>query len=232
MSKKLNKKRGFAAVYGIFAVFTIAAVFFTLILSGCFEVYPKTADMGQKPPSEEQFNEEHPGEEPPPPDPHPEEFNNEEPPPGEPPPPEPEQPQQQSQTTQQQTQTTQQQTQTTQQQNWTTDVLLVNIYTGNQPHGQFHVTIANNGPGTLNKVSVRINTGGACTDRNKAQKSWIQIQNSVVTVKLSMKPGEAQTFPTGVSYDLSTFEYDILSSVECDFDDPDVKNNMKNQYFN
>ncbi len=110
---------------------------------------------------------------------------------------------------------------------WTTDVAVTDIYPGNQPHGQFHVRVTNHGPGTLNKVKVDLLCGFDSMDKNTNKVGPSdQVEFSVT---LGMRPGETQSFPTGLDLDTSVFEYNVGCEVFPGFNDPDPGNNYYNE---
>lgn len=199
----------------------------TLACSLPFNV-PREEPPEEFPPPEEPFQGkepwegEHPPEEPMPGEPmHEEPMPDEPPPPGEEPPPEPgsgEPPPPQP---------------APQQPSgggggpFTTDVAVTDIYPGNKPHGQFHVRITNNGPGTLNKVTGPVVCAYDRTDKNSGAKSY---QSATTSVTLSMKPGETMSFPTTLSLDTNVFEYRIACEVLPNFNDPNPGNNVYNEW--
>lgn len=113
---------------------------------------------------------------------------------------------------------------------WTTDIAVTDIYPGNQPHGQFHVRITNHGPGTLNNVRLELGCGYDSQDK----KTGMAGPSDMVyfTVTLGMRPGETQSFPTGLSLDSSTFSYLVGCSASPGFHDPNPSNNDYNEILN
>jgi outer membrane biosynthesis protein TonB len=186
------------------------------------ESFPVEPLPGEPPPDEPPPDEFQP-EEPPPDEPMPEEPPLEEPMPEEPPPgepslPEPEPPQPQPQP-----------------QpgggggNWTTDVAVTDIFPGKQPTGQFQVRITNNGPGTLNNVNVEVICGFFTVDKNNGAAGPSNQSN--LNLKLGMRPGETQVFPTNLGLDMNTFEYTVGCDIYPGFDDPDPSNNSYTETF-
>jgi len=183
---------------------------------------PPGEPMPGKPPPGEPVPEEPPPGEPMPEEPPPAEPMLEEPPPGEPIPnePLPGQPAPTQQSPSQPGAGTG---------NWSTDVAVTDIYPGNQPTGQFHVRITNNGPGTLNNVNVEVLCGYYSVDKNNGAVGPSKQAN--LNLKLSIKPGETQKFPTSLNLDLSTFEYTVGCDVFPGFNDPDPGNNSYTETF-
>ncbi|MFZ5819864.1 MAG: hypothetical protein ACOYYJ_08175 [Chloroflexota bacterium] len=178
----------------------------------------------EEPGTGEAFPEEPPPGEPMPEEPMPEEPMPEEPPPGEPAPGEPmpvePPPAEPAQPPQPQPGGTG---------SWTADVAVTDIYPGNQPTGQFHVRITNNGPGTLDNVKVEVLCGYYSVDKNNGQAGPSHQSN--LNLSLSMKPGETQKFPTNLSLDLNTFEYTVGCDIFPGFNDPDPGNNSYTENF-
>ncbi len=112
---------------------------------------------------------------------------------------------------------------------FTTDIAVTDIYPGNQPHGQFHVRITNHGPGTLNQVPVTVVCQGSETDLNTKNTTGGIDQ---FDIKLSMNPGETQSYPTGITLDFNTFSYILECEVQPGFNDPDPGNNKYGEGFN
>lgn len=219
-----NKPISIARVLAFLCVVCMTASALTacnLPVSGDEEPRPEEAFPGEPPPEEPMPEEPPPGEpmpeEPPPGEPMPEEPPPgepipEEPPPAEPTPIPPAQPPSAGGTG-----------------NWTTDVAVTDIYPGNQPTGQFHVRITNNGPGTLNKVKVEVLCGYFSVDKNNGKAGPSHQSN--LNLSLSMKPGETQKFPTNLSLDMNTFEYTVGCDIFPGFNDPDPGNNSYTENF-
>ena len=179
--------------------------------------------FGEEPHGEPQFEEPH-GEEPFHEEPHFEEPHHEpEPHPQEPPPqPQPQQPQGQPSGNNGGSNNGQGA-------NWTTDVAVTDIYPGNQPHGQIHARITNHGPGTMDKVQVRVVCSSERTDKNNGSLSSGGMADLNLTV--SLKPGETYSVPTGLTLDTNTFEYLVGCQMHDTYPDPDLGNNTYSEQF-
>lgn len=113
---------------------------------------------------------------------------------------------------------------------WTTDIAVTDIYPGNQPHGQFHVRITNHGPGTLNNVRLELGCGYDSQDKKTGLVGPSDMKYFSVT--LGMRPGETQSFPTGLNLDSSAFSYLVGCSASPGFHDPNPSNNDYNEILN
>ncbi len=113
---------------------------------------------------------------------------------------------------------------------WKTDIAVTDIYPGNQPHGQFHVRITNHGPGTLNNVKLELGCGYDSQDKKTGLVGPSDM--AYFSVTLGMRPGESQSFPTGLNLDSSTFSYLVGCSASPGFQDPNPSNNDYNEILN
>ena len=112
---------------------------------------------------------------------------------------------------------------------WSADAAITDIYPGNQPHGQFHARITNHGPGTMDKVQVRVVCSSERTDKNNGSLSSGGMADLNLTV--SLKPGETYSVPTGLTLDTNTFEYLVGCQMHDTYPDPDLGNNTYSEQF-
>ena len=94
------------------------------------------------------------------------------------------------------------------------------------PYGMFHARITNNGPGTLNKVTVPVVCQYERTDKNTGAQSQ---QTANVSVTLNLSPGKTKDFPTTLSLDTNVFFYLVACEVLPNFNDPNPGNNLYNE---
>jgi hypothetical protein len=107
---------------------------------------------------------------------------------------------------------------------------VTDIYPGKQPHGQFFVRITNNGPGTLNNVTVNVLCGYDSVDKNNGHIGPAQQREFSVT--LNRPPGDTQEFATGLTLDTSVYEYLVGCQVFPGFNDPNPGNDYYNEVVN
>jgi len=110
------------------------------------------------------------------------------------------------------------------------DVAVTDIYPDGRPHGQFHMRITNHGPHALRNVPVRVHSSAARTDKNNGQKS--SGGDTKRTVVLNLRPGQTQTFPTGINLDTNVFRYRVDCRVNPRFPDQHPGNNHRTKTFN
>jgi hypothetical protein len=112
---------------------------------------------------------------------------------------------------------------------FTTDIAVTDIYPGNQPQGQFHMSITNHGPGTLNKVVVPVICQGTELDLNTNISTGGVNQ---FDFKLSLTPGETQSYATGITFDFNIYAFVLECEVHPGFSDPNPGNNRYGEGFN
>lgn len=110
------------------------------------------------------------------------------------------------------------------------DIEPTDIYPGNQPHGQFHVRITNNGPGTINNLQITVICSTDPTDKNTGKSDPGKVSQFNVTE--SMKPGETHSHPTNLTLDYNTFSYVVECELKPSFTDPNMNNNKYGEGFN
>ena len=110
------------------------------------------------------------------------------------------------------------------------DVAVTDIYPDGRPHGQFHLRITNHGPHALRNVPVRVHCSSARTDKNNGQKS--SGGDTKHTFVLNLRPGQSQSFPTGLNLDTNVFRYRVDCRVNPKFLDQHPGNNHRTENFN
>jgi hypothetical protein len=99
----------------------------------------------------------------------------------------------------------------------------------NRPQGNVIARIKNNGPGTLSNVTTTISCGTESVVRyDGAPAAGEGFEGPLI---VSLGPGQTADFPTALSIDVSQAYYIVSCTVEVDFYDANLSNNVSGRVF-
>ncbi len=116
------------------------------------------------------------------------------------------------------------------------DLAVTDLFPHHQPKGKLHLRITNNGPDTLQGVTISTYCGGIATDIASGAQTSIPatVQN---TFDITIAPGQTHEFPTNIDLDMDKFNYTLTCEVNnpptgpVRYNDPDISNNAYQESF-
>jgi hypothetical protein len=111
----------------------------------------------------------------------------------------------------------------------TADLAITELLLQNRPQGNVIARIKNNGPGTLSNVTTTISCGTESVVRyDGAPAAGEGFEGPLI---VSLGPGQTADFPTALSIDVSQAYYIVSCTVEVDFYDANLSNNVSGRVF-
>jgi hypothetical protein len=103
----------------------------------------------------------------------------------------------------------------------TADLGVTGLNADTLPQGKVWVTIANDGPDSLANIDVQL----LCSGTGYAhQGGTISVVTEPQTISVSLDPGWSNTFDTTISVDTTQYTYELVCSIQVDFNDPNPAN--------